>query len=204
MIKINLASKKSGSGGGSSAMSKLGDSFTQFDMEKLKEFPIKKIALPLFAGLFASYLLDGYKVQEIKKINLAIEKVDAENKKLTQENAKSKDYEVLKKQFDEDEKVIRTKLDTIQNLMSDRAAPAKMMMALTSAIPNDVWLSELKIMRNEADFKGSSMGFAPISDFMKSLTETAIFTDIELKKTQRTEDSKNVETDLFELKAKRR
>ena len=205
MIKINLNGRRSGGGGGGTGpLSMLSGSFTQFDMERLKDFPIKKIALPLFVGLFASYLLDGYKVQELKKIDIAIEKIDSENKKLQAENAKSKDYDLLKKQFDEDEKTIRTKLDTIQSLMSDRAAPSKMMVAISTAIPADVWLTEFKIRKTEVEFKGTSLGYSPISDFMKSLTESANFTDVELKDTKRSEDYKNVETDTFELKAKRR
>ena len=83
--------------------------------------------------------------------------------------AKTAGYEAQKKQFDADEELIKTKLATIQKLMADRAEPPKLLMSFSGSIPKDVWFQEFDMNSSEVKIKGASLGFDPVTDFMKAL-----------------------------------
>jgi hypothetical protein len=208
MIKINLANRKQ-SGSGSDASAAKPINFTgklnfDFDFSKAKDLPIRQILIPLVACILGSYFLDGYKEDEIKAVDATLAVLNAERTKLQAEAAKMKGYEEVKKSLEADEFIFRTKIDTIQKLITDRALPPKVMLSLANATPKDVWLTEFKIKDNQVNFKGSSLGFNQISDFMKNLNESAYFSDLNIKDTHGAKDANGNDIATFELVAKRR
>src|SRR6185503_10431241 len=96
------------------------------------------------------------------------------------------------------------KLDTITKLVAGRQAPPKVLLAVSSGIPKEVWIGEIGIKDETMKVKGSSLGFAEISDFMKSLNESAFFTDLRLVDTKKGKDDQGYEVADFEISAKRR
>lgn len=212
MIKINLAARKQAVSArlddegkdatGINLRSIMGGFKLDNRLDDLKELPIRKIAVSALACFAVNYYLDSCKEDEIAKVGAALTKVQAEQSKLKIELAKTKGYEEVKKSLESDEQTLRNKVDTIQKLLAARQDPPKLLMALSTAIPQNVWLNSIKITGKDAVFKGESVGFNLISDFMKSLNESAYFTDVRLEGTQREKDGPDLAT--FELGAKKR
>ena len=202
MIKINLALRKQageadpGKGGAVGSLGKV-------NLDAFKGFPIRKVVIPLIVGSVASYLLDNYKEEEIHKLDLIVTKLNNEGAKYMADAAKFKDFEPVKKQLDQDEALIRTKLDVIKRVTSGRAPQSKFLIAISSAIPSEVWLNDFRVEKTDVTFKGMALGYGQISDFMKTLNSDAFFSGIELKNSQQ-EKLGAVEVASFELKGKRR
>lgn len=207
MIKINLASRKGPSSGGAlggTRLTMVGLARAAPSLEQLKGLPIRKITIPLIIGFAASYTVDNLKEQDIAEMNVALDKVNAERPALLAQTNKMKAAEETKKTLETDESTIRIKIDTIQKLIAGRTTPPKLLMALSTAIPKDVWLSEFQLKSADIKLKGYSLGFNQISDFMKNLNENAYFMDLGLKTTQQVKDESGAEVAYFELAAKRR
>lgn len=202
MIKVNLATRKqAGTGGGVKGGAAAGA--TKTSLSSLKELPIRKVAVPLMVGVFASFLLDNYKDEEMSKLEVILTKATTDGAKYQADALKFKVYEPVKKSLDEDELTIRTKLEVIRKITTDRISPAKFLVSIANAIPTEVWLSEFKVEKSDVIFKGAAMGFGQISDFMKNLNENAFFLGVELKNSQQDREG-SVEIASFELKGKRR
>ena len=215
MIKINLALRKQPVGGGggvakTGSMASLG-SFDlsslkglKIDTEALKDLPLRKVALPLIIGALASFTLDNYRDSELKALDAQMEVLAAEKPKLEAEANKIKQYEGVKKDLEADEFTIRTKIETIRKLVAGRTVPPKLLLALASTMPEEVWISGFKMASSSVTLQGFSYGFGPISDFMKNMSESAYFTDLKLNRTEQVREQGIGEVATFELDAKRR
>lgn len=207
MIKINLASRMNsepvGSNGGAFNSSMFG--LDRLDVEQLKDLPIKKLLLPIIIGFLASNGLESFKNDSINQLDKVLKKQSEQNKKLQTESSKFKSYESVKATLDEDESTIKTKLDTIKKLIEGRAMPLKILLGVVSAIPKDAWLTQLSLDSSKLNLKGSVFEFNQISDFMKSLSENSIFSDVNLSKSEQHKDqSSGLNYANFEFDLKRR
>jgi Tfp pilus assembly protein PilN len=155
----------------------------------------------LIAG---SWYLDGMKAEKLAEVDAQIKAVDSKLTLLASELAKTQGYEQTKKSLESDDKKIRTKIETIQELIRDRSTPPKILMALSDSIPKEVWLREFSLKERSFKITGSATSMDGVSDFMKGLSETIYFKDVTLKgsKTATTKGSR--ETAEFELEAQRR
>ncbi len=212
MIKINLATRK-GPGGrissGSNPASVKGlTSLTLRNLEfiQLNQLPLRKIGVPIFIGFFASFMCDFYKENVMKKLEVILDKTNSEITQSRKEADKFKDYESIKKSLDGDETEIRIKLGTIQQLLTGRANSTNILVSLSNAIPQNAWMTEFKIDNGAVSLKGFALEFNQISDFMKSLSENAIFTEVDMKQTKQEKDDRSPlgMSVYFELTAKLR
>lgn len=202
MIKINLATRKQAAG--TTEIKDVKTALTRMDVDSLKALPLRRLGV-LAVTLFAvSYVLDAYKEEELAKARAAFTKVQAEQTRLKAELASTKGFEAMKKALDADEEMIRAKIDTVQKLIADRQTPPKLLSALSSTIPGEVWLVDFKLDGEDVKFNGMSLGFNQISDFMKTLNENAYFMDVRLVATQQAQDETGTNVAKFELAAKRR
>jgi Tfp pilus assembly protein PilN len=209
MIKINLglrkqaaaiAGKEKGGAPGLSAM-KLNPEALK---EILKDPQVRTLILVIVVAVLGTYFLNGYKDEQLHDADNLAQKATLENQKVKAELAKTTGYDDLKKQFDADEELIRTKLQTIQKLVSDRAAPPKLLLSLSIGIPKDVWLSEINITDQEVKLKGFSLGFDQITDFMKTLGDNEFLTDLKLGDSQKAKDPTGIDVASFDLVAKKK
>lgn len=201
MIKINLATQKQYGSLENAKGSKL--ALNRPDLDALKDLPIRKVVLPLVVGVLATYLLDGYKEEELRKLDAVVVSLVAEGNKIKLEADKIHEYEPIKKSLDQDETDLKTKLDIIRKLISERSSAPKVLAYISSSIPTDVWLTEFAISNSDVSMKGGSMGYNQISDFMKLLNENAYFSAVDLKNTKQDRDA-GIEITSFELQGKRR
>ena len=205
MIKINLAARKSASlletRGGDKSLTGM----PKINLSALKEIPnLRSLVILALVGYFGNYFIEDLKTEEIKKADASIQKLKDEKGKLNHELEETKKYEGIKKALESDEIVIRTKLDTIQKLVQDRTTPPKLLVAISAAIPKEVWLSQIQVEDSNISLSGDSLDFNQVSEFMKNLNESAFFKDLALKNTQQGKDETGLDTAKFELAMKRR
>lgn len=204
MIKINLALRKRAAAvearekrGGGFAMPKL-------DAEIFKEPQFRKIALGLIVLVMASYGIEEVKTDQLHQLDQEIQKVQADNNKAKAELAKTAGYDALKKQIDDDEKLIRTKLETIQALMADRQVPPKLLLSISNMIPKDIWLTDFELTDKALKIKGDSLGFDPVTDFMKVMGDSDYLTNVKLVNSANGTDPVAGQVTNFELEAARK
>jgi hypothetical protein len=211
MIKINLATRKqaiasAGGGGGGAGLTKGlqgGLKNLSFSPDLLKELPIAKIILMIVVGYGANWWVEARKASELAIWETEKGKVIERQNQLKAELKKTDGFEAMQKQLLTDEQLMKTKIETVQKLINDRQVPPKLLSTLSSCIPPDVWLNDVHIGDDGVKIAGLSQGYNPISDFMKSLSESVYFTDLKLQGTTTTpEGGKDVNT--FDLIAKRR
>lgn len=208
MIKINLALKKHGVGiipreKGAGFNFKALSSGMNTDFVKDPLF--RKFGLVLVVAIMATYLLDGFKDDELKKLDDLLAKTNEANAKISAQLTKTKGYEGLKKQIDADETTLRTKLDTIKKLITDRQIPPKLMASLSTGTPSELWLSELSMDEKELKLKGYALGYTQITEFLKALGENEFLSDPKLVDSKQTRDSiTGQEMANFELSAKKK
>lgn len=192
MITINLALRKQVSAVGNSKSGGDLSSLTQSGLNGIKTLPIKKITLPLLAGFAASTWLDNYKDQTLAEYQSRLAAIEMESKNIQKEFSKYKELEKVKKSMDDDEHTIRTKLDTIRLLITDRSRTLSGMIALSKTMPDDVWVSEFRLDKSDMNLVGSASDFNQISDFLKKLKEDAFFGSVELRDAQQAESGEMV------------
>lgn len=203
MIKINLHAKKGG-GKRAGAQSDVMAQLRGLDVQSLTQFPILKIVLPLICAYLADNMFETYKEEELATLTRQQQVLRAEQSKLQKTVAETKKYDEIKKQIEKDEELINQKLWVMKRLVEERRTPPLLMSSISRAIPSDVWLSEMKIGPKEATFRGSSIGFNPISDFMQNLGSNEYFAEVGLKNSNQVKDDSGNEIASFELSAQRR
>jgi Tfp pilus assembly protein PilN len=228
MIRINLAKRKTASSGGGAmgAMGALGAlgatrggsgigslklpiglSKITLDTDRLKEIPIKKFLVSIVIGVGATFYSDNQKEVEMQKATEIVTQLTTERAQLTNAAGKLKSYENMKKSMELDEATIRGKIDTIQMLIVDRTNPPKLLSSLSVSIPKDVWLAEFKAGEKDVTFRGLSFEFDHVTEFIKSLNESAYFTEVGFKPgtgAPRAKDEIGVDVYSFDLTGKRR
>lgn len=228
MIKINLAKKKqsstplAGGGGGLAALKNLfaggGGGGGGMDLGALKGASLNldsvktllqgtsagQLIIPVIIAGGAWYGSEYYKEAQMQVVDAEVAAAEAEKKQLGVAVGKLKSYEEMKKSLDGDEVVLKTKIEAIKKLISERGAPIKTFVAISNAIPSEVWLSDFEMRENEVMLRGYSLKFEQISDFIKSLSENDSFTDVNLRNTQVSRDDSGMSMPSFEVAFKRK
>jgi Tfp pilus assembly protein PilN len=220
VIKINLALKKQSAvtntpaSAGSESNRNPFASLSKFDLKSLKTFvnpellkdpKIRKFSLVIVICAIAAFSVSTYEASQVQKLDDTLTKINADNMKLAGEVAKTKGYEAIKVQLDKDEQILRTKLDTIKKLITDRQIPPKLLLALSNDIPSQLWLSSCVLTDKEIKVAGSAVGYDQIADFVKNLGESELLTDVKLVSSKQDKDANTgIEIATFELSAKRK
>lgn len=220
MIKINLALRKSATAGGAAAAAAVGGGgggrfdisrMLKLDPEGIKgmfrelagEETVRKFAGALGLAIAIYFGLGKYQDTELARLDGEIAVLQDTQAQIRRRVDELKGYEPLKKTLDADEILIRTKIETIQKLIADRQTPPKVLLSLSSVIPERVWIKDLAINPKQVSFKGNSYGFTEVTDFLSSLNQSAYFTDLNLANTAQASEE-GVPVVAFELTAKRR
>ncbi len=98
---------------------------------------------------------------------------------------------------------MKTKIDVINKLLSDRTKPPKVLLGLSSIIPAEVWLSVFSL--NETDMRLSGFAYSQllVPQFEKVLGESADFKDVRVN-SQSSFVENGMDVVKFDLTAKRK
>ena len=215
MIKINLANKKSL--GGQDQMAQLKDKTKTFIniLERFKlvgagqaqstdtRGPIIRLVSAVAICYFAESFVDDFKQGELDKLNKILEVHKKEQKTAKAEVDKIKSFEPVKKQLEDFEAILNAKLDVVNELMASRSQTIKMLYALSSSLPPDVWVKTFKKNKDDLTISGGALEFNYVSDFMKNLGSNTYFGNVQPKFQKNERTPGGVQFVNFELLVKR-
>lgn len=188
MIKINLALKKTPDGLVESKTTVTGQMAgfkLAANIDLLKDFPVAKFAVMTVVLVGAWFFTQNDRETNLLTIDTALRAETELAAQLNAEIAKAAGYEPIKKQLEKDEFTLKTKIETIEKLLSERQAQYKAFLALSQSIPADIWLTDYRsAMEGGIVISGKSLGFGQISDFMKVLNENVFFAGLNLESSQ--------------------
>jgi len=201
MIKINLSLRKHAATSEQPKKGRASIRSLKIGLEDGKKFPIKKFAPPLIIVILVSMLIETEKEKKMAEATKLFNAVKKQNTQLMTELAKKKGYEEQKRRIDTDEFTMKSKIDIIEKLVSERGQSYTMLKTLSENIPENVWLTSFGRNGKSLFFVGRSLGFNPITDFMKKLDGDAYFKNLQLKKTEQIGGPGGQKISSFEIEA---
>jgi Tfp pilus assembly protein PilN len=210
MIKINLASRKT-----ATALQSQG-SGTGLTLQRLQNFKVEDAAalagaIPKFreflilgVAIFAAqWFYDDYEKTQLaefdQKVAQAQEAKQVQQKKLDE----TKKFDVERKRLEADELVLKTKLEVVTQLLEGRTQVPRVMIAVSSAIPNNVWVNSVQFDQKGGSINGAAIDFNLVGDFQRNLKASVFFKEVTLQGTNNARED-NLEVAQFQLTLQRR
>jgi hypothetical protein len=162
----SVATERPLSSGGSGALASLG----------------LRLGVPLALGIGANFAFDYYTEQKQGEMAQELRDIDAEKAKIEKKLVEFRGYEDAKKRLEQNQAIVRKKIETIEKLMKNRDFSAKSLMSLSQSLPQEAWLTELDLVDRTYTIRGSSTDTGSVSDFMLKLQGGIYFKDVQLKK----------------------
>jgi len=214
MIKINLARRKTanlvsaGNDSGDSRISSMKSLFSRSSGsgsgEALKDWPIRSILIAL-AGIYGTqFYFEAEKTSEIARVESTIEKLRASQRELQSKLSGAAGFEEVKRNLEADERLVKTKLDTILKLMEDKQKSIQALKHVSNSIPAEVWLQSLSLSMNDLQVSGQAIDYNQVSDFMNRLGQADFLADLNLDGSSQSKDEKGLNVATFRLTAKRK
>lgn len=150
----------------------------------------------LCLGLTAVVLLGVYLVQSYRLSNVESEFAEL-RKEIEVLNTKAEGVVGLR----EKKRLIREKINVIEALSKKKTGPVRVMESLSSATPTRLWLTEFKESAGNVSLKGLAVDNQTIADFLKALSSSPYFEDVELVETTQVKE-KGVTVKKFIMKSK--
>lgn len=79
---------------------------------------------------------------------------------------------------------LEDKLDVIKSLAEARTGPVKLFDELADLAPERLWLKSLSTKGGQVTLEGSSLDTGIVADFLRSLNESKLFSNVDLKNTR--------------------
>jgi Tfp pilus assembly protein PilN len=195
MIRVNLAVRRQasylGAGGGETSTTRSGvlaisgkaGSFSALRMFSGENASgaLRRIAIPVVLGIVLYFGSDFYMAQETQRMADEKARFEADRSKIQDELKRIKGFESVKSELERNELILKTKIATIEKLIRGREFTLKSMVAMTQALPDDVWISEVTVSDLIYNIRGSTRDIALISDVMNRLGKSIYFKDVTLK-----------------------
>ena len=115
-----------------------------------------------------------------RKVNRTIRDLQQVKKQIEDSKLDLKKVEQLKQH----KSVLENKINIIHSLREQQAGPVHVLDDISSAIPEQVWLDNLNNIGNSLSLGGLSPSYNAVSEFMRNLTTSPYFMNIELRNIQ--------------------
>lgn len=103
------------------------------------------------------------------------------------------------KDLNKRKELVLARLELITRLSLERTIPVHILDELTRTIPEHVWLTSFRSQANHLNLKGLAMSSAVVADFMRQLSGSPYFSDIELSLVLQKPDQKGGTIKSFSL-----
>jgi hypothetical protein len=186
MIKINLAKKKqvsysanesSAKSGTMSSLRAFGASADSSDLVSI----LSRILLPLALCGVLYFAFNHFIEIKEDELKMDVVNVDKEKTKIQDELKKIRGFEAQKVELERTEQVINAKIDTIEQLIRGKDNTVKAMIALSQALPKDVWITEIIATEKTFNIRGNTIDMGLVSDVMSKLGTSIYYKDVSLK-----------------------
>ena len=170
MIKVNLL--KSYSAVEADFSSDFGD-----DSKQIRSDFIKRVLIFLIGPVG----LIGYEHYNIPELEAQKAALSSELATLTEFNQRKEAIAAEISKYEEDKKRLNRQTQFLERISRERLYPLDLVNRLKEAIPNGVWLTELRTTVNHLEFLGGGDTEKAISDFEGRLTSTQILKNVKLQ-----------------------
>ncbi|MBU6374452.1 MAG: PilN domain-containing protein [Bdellovibrionales bacterium] len=214
MIEINLAKRKTASHvaeGGASALGvdRIRAMFNRSGVASsatgaLSDWPVRSIILSLVVFYGSQFTFESLKTEDLSAID---KRIESQRKKRAEIQSKLSQDAKLQEQRTElfaNEKLIKTKLDTISQLVQARQTAVNTFREISGAIPTEVWLQSIIFSETQVDLSGQSLDYNQISDFMNRISQSQFLSEPNLENSAQIKDESGLNSTSFRLTAKRK
>lgn len=161
---------------------------------------LSKVLLPLVLCAVTYFAFNYYTQLKTDELQVEVVNIEKEKNKIQDELKKIRGFEIQKAELEKTEQVINNKINTIEMLIRGKDNALKSMIALSQALPKDVWITEFLATEKTFNIHGTTVDIGLISDVMSKLGSSIYFKDVSLKGSS--SDGNGRQT-TFELTARR-
>ncbi len=136
------------------------------------------------AVVLTAILLGAVFVNQSSRVSSLEEEFAQLKKEINILNSKAKGVADIKKNI----RTIKDKLKVIDELSKKKTGPVRVMESLSSAIPDKLWLTEFKESAGNLSLNGRAVDNQTIADFLKALTSSPYFQNVELIETTQVDE----------------
>jgi Tfp pilus assembly protein PilN len=130
----------------------------------------------LVVYLASSYYMAQDWESKKQAVNQEMSGYDTQIKKLDKEIASNKDVKEMLKMFEDQVEKLRSRADTVQEIIKAKINPEKVLERLARDIPEDVWLNEMVINPDKTiSMKGAALTYKDIGEFLVRANESRFF-----------------------------
>lgn len=113
-------------------------------------------------------------------LDKSVERLRAEEKRLSTELAMLKEQVKEVESFEEDKKKVQEKIQIIQQLRKNQSIPVYLLDEISKRLPNRVWLISLSEQGGTVDLSGEATTNGEIVDFINNLKDASAFGDVQI------------------------
>ncbi len=193
MIKINLAKRKQitlsqaaskeSTPKGPSALSSIGTSLNSaIDSSGIVTI-LMRVVIPGVFSIAAYFVFEQYIADQRAIMAAELQQITAEKAKIQTELNRISGFETVKAELELNEKILASKIETIQKLIVNRDFAFKSLVNISNSLPREVWLSEFSETDQGFEIKGNATEVSLVGDLMSRLDQTPSFKEVTLKST---------------------
>lgn len=189
MIKVNLSTAKK-----QVDISNIGG----FDFTKLK---IKALLLVIVLIYIPDFVLVPMWEEERNQLNEEVNAKQARLSTLKRKVAQSQELEKQIRELKAQEENLGKKLIAVKEAISEKRNPSDLLLYIAKNIPNELWVKELTIDKDQMVIKGEALDYTSIGNFVNSLRSSIFIREANITSTSnavRPSDKRRIET--FEVK----
>ena len=111
------------------------------------------------------------------------------DRKIAEAEAEKKRLEAIIKQvqeFQRQKELLERKINIIDELKAKQSGPVHMLDEVSKAVPDFLWLVEMKEVGREVQIKGAATNIIAITNFVGNMEKSEWFKDVDLKETKQT------------------
>lgn len=185
MIRVNLA--KSRTGPSKSSASSFGGGFGAIEPDVRRDAVVRLFIMFLFPiGLWY------YESENIPQLRDRANKLKIELTQLKAHNAQLSGRANEIRKLKEEQTKIESQINRILKLSKDRLTEIKVIEAVQNQISERVWLTKMEINNQKLLLSGIAMGDFELSGFIETLTNSAFYTEVNLKNSAEHVFEKNI------------
>lgn len=186
MIRVNLAKSRSGSGKSASA-SAFGGGFGAIESDVRRDALVRLFIMFLFP-----IALWYYESENIPELKARANKLNIELTQLKKHNAQLSSRAEEIKKLKEEQAKIEAQINRILKLSKDRLTEIKVIEAVQNQMSERIWLTKMEINNQKLTLSGIAMGDYELSGFIETLTNSAFYSEVNLKNSVEQEFEKNI------------
>lgn len=184
MLKINLLQMKSkmaaNAGSFAPILEALGiDQLSDDDILEFRGLALKAVAIA-FGVWLATEVPDRILKSRVAELDIQLTELNTQLGQLRGELRSKQSVREEMKVITEKETQLKKKLTVITSLDEDRYAAFRVMDAISLLIPKEVWIKDFDLSDAGMVVRGESWEFLPINEFVGSMKQSPIFSDVRL------------------------